>query len=245
MSGTNHQEYQRIIREIDCFFGRMGIGFKEKTRNLCLFFCNQVHCAVQQLLLLYYVIYQPSDPLVKSQQIWATIAMIQVFVKVYNRLLHSKEMEILLEYFEGIYTGTIKEEYQMVLDKHLNAQNRQIKTAFWYLAPSEVSLGFIPHLSSPQGLQTHLVRSWILLHFPTYSTANWCPAHARHLEWSAGTGVLSPHLHPTLLRVFLQCLPLRLLLPGLRLVLCDLCGDSWPSLVYDCRYSEIAQLFGS
>lgn len=130
---TNHQEFHRIIDQIDTFFGRMGIGFTKKTQNPPFFYFVMFFTFEQFIQFNYYIMYHPADMFVKVQQFWGTMALAQVIIKGVNRKFHQHRMADLMQWFEEIYSKKVRDESQADLDKRLAEQNRQINNALWWV----------------------------------------------------------------------------------------------------------------
>lgn len=124
---THLEAYQALIEDLGRNLKILLFKLGEKPRKAII---QIVYSISQILMFVYLLLFHTNDFFVIVQQVWASIAVAQVPSRCINFVVHWSEMEELLTWYQSIYSTKLRPEYQPLLEKHLEMQNREITMAF-------------------------------------------------------------------------------------------------------------------
>lgn len=117
------REYQRFFRTLDNVFWFTGCRLTAKkppsvfwglllNHNIPMTLCTD-------FLFVYCVMFEASGRFIAVQQLWAFVAVFQIFVRGVRRYVYWDEMDELLKWFEDVFARQYKPQYREIVERNL------------------------------------------------------------------------------------------------------------------------------
>lgn len=119
---SNLSEFRSLVGDLDQLFwwtGRRLTAKKPKGVFMGLllnFTVPMTLCA--DFLFVYMIFFQSSERFIVVQQMWAFIAVFQIFIRAVRRMVYWDEMETLLNWFDDLFAREYSPEYLEIVNKH-------------------------------------------------------------------------------------------------------------------------------
>lgn len=120
---SNLSEFRSLVRDLDEQFWWTGwrlSAMKPKSVFTGLLFNFTVPLTLcADFLFFYMIFFQTSERFIVVQQMWALIAVSDIFVRAVRRMVYWDEMETLLNWFDDVFAQEYSPEYLEIVNKHL------------------------------------------------------------------------------------------------------------------------------
>lgn len=123
-------EYQRLFQYLDSIYSKTGFRLSaERPKHFFTSFLFwEMFC--QGIFIVYFSVFQRADRKILLHQMWCLFALIQWLTSAINRQIRWDEVEILLKWFEQIYTKDYPKEYREIFIRKCCKVNDLIRLLF-------------------------------------------------------------------------------------------------------------------
>lgn len=128
---TNLEEFEVSFRRLNWFYWIAGLQLTTE-RPKSLFFTLITTWTVPSTLFvavyfLYMIFFEDVTLFMMVQQMWASLALLQVIFRVLNRLNYWDEKDRLIGWYRDIFSRGCAQSYGDIFDTHLKSTNYQLK----------------------------------------------------------------------------------------------------------------------
>lgn len=134
MVNQHLEDYREWIGALDKYYGIITLSlFSPKPKNKFLACCSNFNILYSVFISGLFLLLKTTETTASNvafQQLWPMLYALQTIARGINRIYLCEDMDQLIQWYECLYQRSYLEEYQNIIDKQLELQNKHIKKMF-------------------------------------------------------------------------------------------------------------------